>query len=33
MTDSNKKTVTVVQTGSPISRPAAQRQTLEGFGT
>jgi large subunit ribosomal protein L30 len=27
-----KKTVTVEQTGSPIGRPAAQRQTLIGLG-
>lgn len=27
-----KKTVTVVQTGSPIRRPAVQRQTLIGLG-
>ena len=29
MTD---KTVTVVQTKSPIGRPASQRQTLKGLG-
>ncbi|CAN7271833.1 MULTISPECIES: 50S ribosomal protein L30 [Neorhizobium] len=27
-----KKTVTVEQTGSPIRRPAVQRQTLIGLG-
>jgi large subunit ribosomal protein L30 len=32
MTESTKKTVTVVQTGSPISRPASQRDTLKGLG-
>jgi large subunit ribosomal protein L30 len=26
------KTITVEQTGSPIGRPAAQRQTLIGLG-
>nr|WP_272210490.1 50S ribosomal protein L30 [Marinicella sp. W31]MDC2876378.1 50S ribosomal protein L30 [Marinicella sp. W31] len=29
---STKKTVTVEQTGSPIRRPASQRQTLIGLG-
>jgi large subunit ribosomal protein L30 len=28
----DKKTVTVVQTGSPIRRPGAQRATLKGLG-
>ena len=27
-----KKTVTVIQTGSPIGREASQRQTLVGLG-
>jgi large subunit ribosomal protein L30 len=27
-----EKTITVVQTGSPIRRPADQRQTLIGLG-
>ena len=27
-----KKTITVEQIGSPISRPAVQRQTLVGLG-
>lgn len=27
-----KKTITVVQTGSPIGRDASQRQTLIGLG-
>ena len=26
------KTITIEQTGSPIGRPAAQRQTLVGLG-
>jgi large subunit ribosomal protein L30 len=29
---SEKKTVTVVQVGSAIGRPASQRQTLVGLG-
>jgi large subunit ribosomal protein L30 len=29
---SNEKTITLVQTGSPIGRPASQRQTLKGLG-
>ena len=28
----SKKTVTVIQTGSPIGREASQRQTLVGLG-
>ena len=28
----NDKTVTIEQTGSPIGRPIAQRQTLTGLG-
>ena len=28
----SKKTVTVIQTGSPIVREASQRQTLVGLG-
>ena len=28
----NKKTVTIVQTGSPIGRPADQEATLKGLG-
>jgi large subunit ribosomal protein L30 len=29
---SNEKTITLVQTGSPIGRPSAQRETLKGLG-
>ena len=32
MSDSGKKTVTVVQTGSPIGRRADQEATLKGLG-
>ncbi|MBV8564813.1 MAG: 50S ribosomal protein L30 [Methylobacteriaceae bacterium] len=32
MTSAVKKTVTIEQTGSPISRPGVQRQTLVGLG-
>jgi large subunit ribosomal protein L30 len=32
MSDSSKKTVTVVQTGSPIGRRADQEATLKGLG-
>lgn len=32
MADSKKKTVTVVQTGSPLRRPREQRATLVGLG-
>jgi large subunit ribosomal protein L30 len=32
MSDSNKKTVTVVQTGSPIGRRSDQEATLKGLG-
>ena len=32
MSDSNKKTVTVTQTGSPIGRKPGQRETLAGLG-
>ena len=28
----SKKTVTIIQTGSPIGREASQRQTLVGLG-
>jgi large subunit ribosomal protein L30 len=32
MSDSGKKTVTVVQTGSPIGRRSDQEATLKGLG-
>ena len=32
MSDSSKKTVTVVQTGSPIGRRSDQEATLKGLG-
>lgn len=32
MADSKNKTVTVVQTGSPLRRPQEQRATLIGLG-
>jgi large subunit ribosomal protein L30 len=32
MAETKKKTVTVEQIGSPIRRPAEQRQTLVGLG-
>lgn len=32
MSASKKKTIKVTQTGSPIGRPADQRQTLIGLG-
>lgn len=32
MADSKKKTITVVQTGSPLRRPQDQRATLIGLG-
>ena len=32
MADSKKKTITVVQTGSPLRRPQEQRATLIGLG-
>ncbi|MEH6726964.1 MAG: 50S ribosomal protein L30 [Hyphomicrobiales bacterium] len=32
MADSKKKTVTVVQIGSPLRRPQEQRATLVGLG-